>query len=275
MSRRFATSQPEETMKQKLPVILPVFVLICTAGISVRAAVEADPASSRLDLSGQWQVRLDRANEGEKSGWAKKPLEQAQTLRLPGSLTSNGIGGEVGPDTPWMGTTGHGGFATAPRYAPYRQPGNFKIPFWLQPDKYFKGAAWYQRDIVIPESWDGKHIELNLERCHWKTTVYVDGTRIGSQNSLGTPHRYDLTAGLTPGKHLLTVCVDNNYQAPVGPNASSITDHTQTNWNGIVGDLVLTAADPVWLEDVPSLSRRWAALRPRGGQVAQRDRKTV
>jgi hypothetical protein len=33
-------------------------------------------------------------------------------------------------------------------------------------------------------------------------------------------------------------------------NSHCITDHTQGNWNGIVGDLSLRATQPVWIEDV-------------------------
>jgi hypothetical protein len=29
---------------------------------------------------------------------------------------------------------------------------------------YWKGPAWYQREVVIPESWKGKRITLLLER---------------------------------------------------------------------------------------------------------------
>ena len=44
--------------------------------------------------------------------------------------------------------------------APYRQPGNIKLPFWLTPDKYYVGPAWYSRDIVIPAGWKGKDVHL-------------------------------------------------------------------------------------------------------------------
>ena len=37
------------------------------------------------------------------------------------------------------------------------------------------GQAWYQREVVIPEEWEGREIILSLERCHWETAVFVDG----------------------------------------------------------------------------------------------------
>jgi hypothetical protein len=50
----------------------------------------------------------------------------------------------------------------------------------------------------------------------------------------------------------------------VGPNAHSMTDHTQTNWNGIVGNLALAARDPVWIREVqvyPDVGRQAATVR--------------
>jgi hypothetical protein len=77
----------------------------------------------------------------------------------------------------------------------------------------------------------------------------VDERRIGSQNSLCVPHVYSL-GELTPGRHRLTICVDNTFKLPIGAWASAITEQTQTNWNGIVGRIELRATDPVWIRAV-------------------------
>jgi hypothetical protein len=72
------------------------------------------------------------------------------------------------------------------------------VPFWLQPVKYYKGAAWYQKTVNIPPPWKQKHVELFIERSHWETSLWVDDKQIGMQNSLGTPHVFDLTNQITP-----------------------------------------------------------------------------
>jgi hypothetical protein len=59
-----------------------------------------------------------------------------------------------------------------------------------------------------------------------------------------------LGVGLSPGKHVVTVRVDNRLKVGVGINAHSVSDHTQGNWNGLVGDLSLALTDPAWIEDV-------------------------
>lgn len=197
-----------------------------------------------MDLSGDWTVQLQ---EGDRDYW--DPSVAGHAVTLPGSLTSNGIGNPITMDTPWSGLATQD-WATLERYKPYRQPDNIKVPFWLQPDAYYTGPAWYRREVEIPEAWAGKHLVVHLERCHWKTTLYVDDREIGSNLSLSVPHRYDVTAALTPGRHVLTICVDNTYHVRIGTSSSSVTDHTQTNWNGLVGDLSIMASDPVWIERI-------------------------
>lgn len=213
-------------------------------------------AAETLDLKGAWRFRLDREDAGEAQKWFGE--EFGETIRLPGSLQEQGFGDEPSLETPWVGSIRQEQWAK-PRYKPYRTTDNFKVPFWLQPDKYYMGAAWYQRDVEVPASWAGKRIVLSLERCHWETTVWVDDKKVGSANSLSTPHRYDLTHYLTGERHRLTVRVDNRIKIDVGRNAHSVSDHTQSNWNGVVGDLRLVATDRVWIEDVqvyPDVERK-------------------
>ncbi|GHS94218.1 beta-galactosidase [Bacteroidia bacterium] len=107
--------------------------------------------------------------------------------------------------------------------------------------------AWYQREVEVPASWKGKYMELELERTHWETTLYVNGKEVGKSNALLTPHRYAISE---TGKLLLTVRVDNRVNIPVGRSAHSVTDHTQSNWNGIVGNISLSAKPALHIGDV-------------------------
>ena len=160
-------------------------------------------------------------------------------------------------------------FFTAPRYEPYRQPGNVKVPFWLQPDKHYVGPAWYERDVVVPPEWKGRRVVLHLERPHWQTIAWLDGRVTGSSDSLSTPHEHDLGT-VEPGKHRLTIRVDNRLVVDVGLNSHSVTDHTQSNWNGIVGRMELRPAARVWIEDLqvhPRVASRSAVVRGRIGNA--------
>lgn len=202
-----------------------------------------------ISLNGVWRFQVDSTDKGIADRWFARQL--AETIELPGSMATNGKGNEITVHTQFTGEIVDSAFYKSPNYAKYREPGNVKIPFWLQSVKYYVGAAWYQKDIVIPLSWKGQNIELFLERCHWETRLWVDGKECGMRNSLGTPHIYILSAMLTPGKHTLTVCVDNRTKnIDPGLNSHSISDHTQTNWNGIVGELSLRTRPQVFVKNI-------------------------
>lgn len=199
---------------------------------------------NKIDLSGTWKFAIDPSDKGITEKWYENNL--TDTLSLPGSMSTNGKGEDVGLHTQWTGQIVDSSYFKNPEYAKYREPGNIKIPFWLQSLKHYEGAAWYQKEVIIPAGWNGQNITIFLERCHWETRLWVDNQEAGLRNSLGTPHCYDLTALMTPGTHTLTVCVDNRTkEIDPGLNSHSISDHTQTNWNGMVGQLFLEAKSQI------------------------------
>lgn len=204
--------------------------------------------TKEIDLSGEWRFQIDSLDQGITEKWYTSKL--LESVQLPGSMTGNGKGYDVSEKTKWTGQIVDSAWYTAEKYAKYRVEGNVKIPFWLQPDKHYVGTAWYQKEIDIPSSWTTKNIVLTLERPHWETQVWVDNSYVGMQNSLGTPHKYEL-GNLPAGKHTISIRIDNaiNDINP-GINAHSITDHTQTNWNGIVGAITLEAKSLVVFKNV-------------------------
>lgn len=201
----------------------------------------------KQSLQGEWRFELDPKAQGLEQKWYERPLEK--TIKLPGSLQEQGYGEDIGKETQWTGMVIDRSWYTSSEYEPYRQPGNIKVPFWLNPDKHYVGVAWYQKEIIIPEEWDRLPIELTLERTHWETTLFLDGEKMGMHESLSTPYRY-LFTNLTPGKHILTLRVDNRMHIDVGVNAHSVSDHTQTNWNGVIGRIDLTAKPLLYIDDI-------------------------
>jgi hypothetical protein len=234
----------------KLSILLALIVTACAAS-----------ADEKLSLAGAWRFELDRADAGIRDEWFNRAL--ADKIQLPGSLPAQGVGDDISTNTPWIGDVKQSPWFTAPEYAKYRQPGNVKVPFWLQPDKYYSGVAWYQRDFTIPQSWKGKRIVLSLERPHWETCVWLDGKIIGTNDSLSTPHEYDF-GQLSTGIHALTIRVVNGLVINIGDNSHAITDHTQGNWNGMVGSIELRATPLVWLDDVqvyPNVEQKSALVK--------------
>ena len=165
-----------------------------------------------IDLSGTWQFALDR------EGSMKPTDEMPETVTLPGTTDTNRKGDSI----QWKGETTH-----------------LSRPF------SYKGRAWYRRTVEIPESWTGKPVYLTLERTK-PTKVYVDGALVGKGTLISTPQRFDLTESLTPGTHELAIMVDNGSGVPeqVYHSSHAYTESTQTNWNGIIGDITLTTSLP-------------------------------
>lgn len=195
-------------------------ILAASSDISAGASVSPARQAPVISLAGAWTFRLDPQDVGKREAWADEAF--TDPISLPGSTDENGYGHkttEVERDR---------------LSRPYE----------------YRGAAWYQRTVVIPDDWSGKRIRLFLERCHWATEVWIDGVAVGTGDSLSVPHVYDLTPVCSAGKHTLTIRVDNRVRVKVGHGAHSVTDWTQTNWNGIVGRIELQAHDSVWIGDL-------------------------
>jgi hypothetical protein len=194
-----------------------------------------------VSLAGTWRFRLDHKNTGVDEKWFAEKLDDSVTL--PGTTDTN-----------------HKGVFKDERAV------DRLSRVW-----YWKGPAWYQREVVIPDAWQGKRITLLLERTK-NTRVWVDGKDCGAEDTLSAPQVFDLTRALTAGQHTISVLVDNAKLPPVGP-AHAVDERTQSNWNGIIGRLELCATDPVWLEDVqvyPDAAGKQARVRVVVGNITGR-----
>lgn len=188
-------------------------------------------ARKQIDLSGKWDF-----------GFGETAVLN-DSIFLPGSMLTNGKGNDVDVNTKWTGSLYDMSYYHRDDMAPYRKKGNIKFPFFLTPDKEYVGKAYYSRSVEIPKSWKKDRIILHLERPHIETTVKVNGKEAGHQMSLSTPHEYDVTEFIHPGKrNLIEITVYNGIEnVCVGQDSHSVTDQTQGNWNGITGNISLRA----------------------------------
>ncbi len=191
--------------------------------------VSCSQSGNKLDLSGKWKVALDSLDTGITERW----FDQTFTgeITLPGTLCDAGYG----------------------------------IPCSLKPSmereiflnlkrKYdYVGVAWYSRQVDIPADWQGEQVFLGLERVIWNSQVWVDGQKADEANeSLTTPHRFDLTRFLTPGRHTISIRIDNRkqYDISVKDLAHAYTNETQTMWNGIIGEIALQAVEKTHIKNM-------------------------
>jgi hypothetical protein len=217
--------------------------------ISVKAQLSKTTQQSVISLAGTWAFQIDAGNKGIIERWFSKSL--SDQIKLPGSMLTNGKGDEVTANTKWTGGVWDSIWYNDTYFAKYRQPGNVKISFWLQPLKHYIGPAWYQKKVTVPAHWKQRNISLFLERCHWETMLWIDDQYAGTYNALGTPHQYPVSKLLTPGLHTITLRIDNTIKGiNPGLDAHSISDNTQTNWNGIIGAMQLVSRPLLYIGDV-------------------------
>lgn len=186
----------------------------------------------KIDLSGQWQVKLDAEKQ------ETMPQAYPETMMLPGTTSAAGLG----------------------------MPNPAKETGCLTDAYRFEGAAWFMRTFTAG-NWTGEQTMLTLERTR-KTTVYLDGRPIGHQESLCTPHRYFLPP-VHAGEHTLVIRVDNTDYPTRGGHLTS--PDTQSNWNGITGEISLTVAHTLLTDLTVRPDLRRGCLRVHGHIIGAPD----
>ena len=186
----------------------------------------------KIDLSGQWQVKLDAEKQ------ETMPQAYPETMMLPGTTSAAGLG----------------------------MPNPAKERGCLTDAYRFEGAVWFMRTFTAGD-WTGEQTMLTLERTR-KTTVYLDGRPIGHQESLCTPHRYFLPP-VHAGEHILVIRVDNTEYPTRGGHLTS--PDTQSNWNGITGEISLTVAHTLLTDLTVRPDLRRGCLRVHGHIIGAPD----
>lgn len=230
----------------------------------------ASGARNELSVAGRWGFALDREDVGIERQWFNRRL--TDRISLPGALQSQGFGDEISTNTQWVLSLHDKSWFLREDYVQYTRPGDVKVPFVCQPPRHYLGAAWYQRDIEIPTNWKGRRVVLFLERPHWESRVWLDDKLVGTNDSLCVPHEFELGM-VTPGKHTLTVRVDNRMLLPYRLDAHSVSDSLGQSWNGIVGAMELRTTPSVWIEDLrvfPRAQTSSVIVRGRLGNVTGR-----
>ncbi len=186
-------------------------------------AASLAPAQETIDLSGKWGFQTDITDSErafENFGAHRDPV--SDTIVLPGTTDTNKKG---------VKTTG-------------RPVDRLSRIF------EYVGPAWYQKEVDIPPSWDGRSIQLFIERTLWISSVYVDGGLAGEFRSFSAPHTHDLTNVLSPGKHLISICIDNRVPMIFERWCHAYTEFTQGAWNGMVGKMELRSRPAIGIKDV-------------------------
>ncbi len=131
-----------------------------------------------------------------RQGWRNGTVEEHR-VTLPGTTQTN----DIGPP------------------CRVRRIGN------LNPNTEHVGPAWYWRDLDLSEDDCRRHVALLLERVCWQSFAWLNGEPLGTQDSLVSPHRYDLGMAARPGRNRLTLMVDNsNLKTDAGDRAGRMAE---------------------------------------------------
>ena len=181
---------------------------------------------ARYDLSGVWELSL-----AQMAG-KQVPTAFDDTISLPGTTSL----AKKGTPNPARET----GFLT---------------------DAYaFEGQAWFRKTVYLDPDFLGLPMKLTLERTRI-TTLWINGRRVGSCDSLCTPHVYEISADVTKPLVEIVVCVENTGYPTKGGHLTS--PDTQSNWNGITGSMTLEVFSEVYADHVqayPDPERREVTL---------------
>ncbi len=177
-----------------------------------------------FDLSGTW-----RCETGEGCAPAQ----------LPGTLDTNGIGHADLTAAPWHPDENVNDALASQDVIATR----------LTRRHTYEGAAVFTRALsFVPPV--GKRVFLFCERTR-RLSLRDNGQEVPPflPASLSTPVLFELT-GLLTGRDELALTCDNRY--PGWPHddivfSSAATDETQTNWNGVIGELSLRVEEPVFI----------------------------
>lgn len=164
-----------------------------------------------MDISGRWQCVLDEQDRAKATlDWSSP---EVKLVTLPGSTDLWQLGK---PDAPGIVNR-------------------------LSRKHRYEGAVWLRREVMLPKKSKSQLYRLSLERTHWKVEAWLDDTLLGEADSLSAPNRFWLPDDTKEGIHTLTLRIDNRMIVNIGNWAHAVTDETQTNWNGVIGKMLISS----------------------------------
>ncbi len=145
------------------------------------SSVALSQADEELSLNGTWQFRIDPNNIGKSEEWFRANLNPEGWDKM-----------EV--------------------------PGN-----WDLHNEYahYVGKGWYTKTFTLPPDWDAKTVILYFEAVYHDCAVWLNGKKLGENNTGFLPFEFEVADLLEPGqKNTLVVYADN-------------TSKRGANWNWV------------------------------------------
>jgi hypothetical protein len=180
-----------------LPNRLRIYVLsaaVLTLALWVPVSCFADSVRPEpVTLSAGWQMQY--ASKALQAGAAATGAEISAAAfdaggwyaaTVPGTVLTTLVNNHVYPE---------------PLYGENNRPE--KIPESLD-----KESFWYRTSMEVPSSYKGQHVWLNFDGINYASTIWVNGTQVGTTKGAFIGGVFDITANVKPGqKAVLAVLV--------------------------------------------------------------------
>lgn len=144
------------------------------------------------NLDGIWDFKVDFNNEGFNHRWYESRLKDCMPMAVPASYND---------------------VVTDARIRDH------------------VGYVWYQREIIIPRSWNGKRVVLRFGSVTHHAVVYLNDARIATHKGGFLPFEAEITDKIKAGdKYRVTVAVSNMLDWTCLPCGEIITKNDENNY---------------------------------------------
>ncbi|MFO1497753.1 MAG: glycoside hydrolase family 2 TIM barrel-domain containing protein [Verrucomicrobiota bacterium] len=227
----------------------------------------------RLDLSGEWEFKLDPDDVGRAERYFEASVAYDRKIAVPGAWNAQGV---AYPSEPSLRAYEK---AAAEEHQHLYGLGTLgKQSESAKLDSVYPGPAWYRKRVTIPLEWKDKVPWLVFGGVHREAEVWVNGQSVGSHNSYLTPFRIDLS-NRAKADDTITVAVRvdarrNRARDPL-MGCFDTLDFLYITWGGLYRPVTLEATERDRFGDIfilPRLADSTAEMRihlegPRPGAV--------
>lgn len=170
---------------------------------------------SFLNLNGEWEFEIDHGNSGIERGLQNQD-NLASKIIVP-----------FCPESPLSGVN----------------------------NKDFMNCVWYKKAVTLPADFADKTVILHFGAVDFFTTVWVNGTQVGTHRGGYTSFSFDITKALKCCENIITVCAYDDVRSPLQARGkqceefySHACDYTRTT--GIWQTVWLEAVSNTYIESV-------------------------